>query len=139
MDNITNKNLFDMLQKMSVDMEDLKTIKKTMTSVEEKLSGLVNRITEVEERVSGIEDTLAKQKENPAVSKEEWRTLRDKLALMEDRSRRNNLRFVGFDEGSEQRDAAGFLNRFITTAVTDVDFGNIKSWVAFGVRHMMAI
>lgn len=114
---ITNKNLFDMLQKMSVDMEDLKAIKKTTASVEEKLSGLVNRIIEVETRVSGIEDTLAKQRQNPAVTKDEWRFLQDKIASLEDRSRRNNLRFVGFSEGLEQKDTVGFLKLFITTAL----------------------
>ncbi|CAL9700065.1 unnamed protein product [Knipowitschia caucasica] len=116
-DGIFNKTIFDMIQKMSVDLEDLKAIKEMTASVDEKLSSFVTRLTEVEDRVSGIEDTLAKQKENPPVTKAEWRELRDQMAMMEDRSRRNNLRFVGFSEGIEKNDATGLLSRFITTTL----------------------
>ncbi|KAK7912347.1 hypothetical protein WMY93_012558 [Mugilogobius chulae] len=114
---ISNKTIFDMLQKMSVDLEDLKTIKEITASVEEKLTSIVTRVTEVEERVSAVEDTLAKQNENPPVTKAEWRQLRDRMAMMEDRTRRNNLRFVGFKEGSEKNDTAGFLIQFLTATL----------------------
>uniref|UniRef100_A0AAV2LQC0 Uncharacterized protein n=1 Tax=Knipowitschia caucasica TaxID=637954 RepID=A0AAV2LQC0_KNICA len=112
-----NKTIFDMLQKMSVDLGELKAIKEMTASVEGKLTSLVTRMTEVEERVSGIEDTLAKQKENPPVTRAEWRELRDQMTMMEDRSRRNNLRFVGFSEGTEKNDVAGLLTRFISTTL----------------------
>lgn len=56
---ITNKPLFDMLQKISGEMEDLKIIMQTTASVEAKLSSLLTHMTEVEERLSELEDTQA--------------------------------------------------------------------------------
>jgi len=41
----------------------------------------------------------------------------ERLATAEDRSSRNNLRFVGLAEGVEGRDTIGFLNQFLASAL----------------------
>ncbi|KAJ8398096.1 hypothetical protein AAFF_G00431730 [Aldrovandia affinis] len=105
---ITNRMLFDMLRKISSEIEDLKTIKQTTASVEAKLSSLLTRVTEVEERVSELKDTLMQHKDNPPPTKADMEDILERLAMAEDRSRRNNLRFVGFAEGVESRDIIVF-------------------------------
>ena len=120
---ITNQNLFDMLQKISEEMKDLKTIKQSITSVETKISDFGARITEVEERVGGLEDAMAERQQNPAITKQDWEILRDRIATLEDRSRRTNLRFVGFLEGVERGDPVGFLDGFLTTTLGNPSHG----------------
>lgn len=52
-EDITNKTLFDMLQKISGEMEDLIIIKQTTASVEAKLSSFLTHMTEVEGEQAG--------------------------------------------------------------------------------------
>ena len=61
---------------------------------------------------------MAQMEQNPAVGSEVvWEELRDRIATLEDRSRRANLRFVGFAPGLEKDNAAGFLNNFLGKAL----------------------
>ena len=108
-----------MLQKISTEMEDFKAIKQTTASVEAKLSSLLTRVTEVEQRVSRLEDEAQVQKDdpNPPVKKSDMQDVIDRLVSAEDRSRQNNLRFVGFVQGVEGKDTIGFLNRFLAQAL----------------------
>ncbi|KAJ8378803.1 hypothetical protein AAFF_G00236200 [Aldrovandia affinis] len=132
---ISNRMLFDMLRKISTEMEDLKTIKQTTASVEAKLSSLLTRVTEVEERVSELEDTLMQHKGNPPPTKADMEDILERLAMAEDRSRRNNLRFVGFAEGVEGRDIIVFLNKFFASAFdTDVPVGGFEIERAHRIR-----
>lgn len=99
------------------EVEDLKTIKKTTASVEAKLFSLLTRVTEVKERVSELEDTLAGQKDNPPVMKADLEEIFARSAPVEDRSRRNSLRFVGIAEGVEGKDTLGLLNTFLVSVL----------------------
>ncbi|KAL1264203.1 hypothetical protein QQF64_004558 [Cirrhinus molitorella] len=90
-------------------MQSLKEIRKATTSMESKLSALMERISDVEARVEFLEAYDRDLQSNPPARKDEIDVLRDKLMDMEDRSRRNNLRFVGIPEGSEGTDMEAFL------------------------------
>lgn len=109
-----------MLIKILEDTGDLKEIRRSLCSVDTKLSSLISRMTEVEDRVSRLEDEQASMKANPGAIKADIQTLTDRLATAEDRSRRNNLRFVGIPEGAEKGDTIAFLNELISTAL-DID------------------
>lgn len=105
------------LNKILAETGDLR---RSLSSVDGNLKSLVSRITEVEDRVSRVEDEQASMKANPAATKVDVLNLQDKLAGLEDRSRRNNLRFVGIPEGSEKGDTVAFLNTLIATSL-DLD------------------
>ncbi|KAJ8403278.1 hypothetical protein AAFF_G00354950 [Aldrovandia affinis] len=98
---ISNAMLYDMLTKISENMDDLKEIRKTMALVEEELTSVLAWMTEVEERVSSLEDAEARLEANPPITNSQLNELKDRLAEAEDRSRRNNLRIVGIPEGKE--------------------------------------
>ena len=107
-----------MLSKILEETADLKEIRRSMSSVDTKLSTLISRITQVEDRVSQLEDEQANLKARPAAAtKEDIKLLTDRLATAEDRSRRNNLRFVGIPEGAEKNNVTAFLNEFISATL----------------------
>ncbi|KAK7918730.1 hypothetical protein WMY93_010014 [Mugilogobius chulae] len=109
--------IYDMLAKILEETSDLKEIRRSVTSVDEKLSCLVSRINTVEERVSKLEDEQASMKANPAATQTDIQAMINRLAILEDRARRKNLRFVGIPEGSEKGDMIAFLNNFVATAL----------------------
>ncbi|KAJ8016430.1 hypothetical protein DPEC_G00007130 [Dallia pectoralis] len=93
-----------MLSKILEETADLKEIRRSLSSVDTKLSSLISRIAEVEDRVSQLEDEQANIKARPtAATKEDIQLISDRLAAAEDRSRRNNLTFVGIPEGAKKR------------------------------------
>lgn len=110
-------NIFATLQKISSELTSLEDIRRTTASVESKLSSLISRMGEVEKRVEWLEDTekqmKAKLEANPIATKSEVDELRDKLEDMENRSRRNNLRFVGVPEGKESGDMTVFMQELL--------------------------
>ena len=107
-----------MLSKILEETADLKEIRRSMSSVDTKLSTLISRITQVEDRVSQLEDEQANLKARPAAAtKEDIKLLTDRLATAEERSRRNNLRFVGIPEGAEKNNVTAFLNEFISATL----------------------
>lgn len=109
--------IHEMLSKILEDTAEMKEIRRSVGSMDAKLTSLVTRITEVEERVSKLEDEQASGSAVPAVTKADLQQLTDRLADAEDRSRRNNLRFVGIPEGSEKNDMTAFLNQLISTSL----------------------
>lgn len=73
----------------------------------------MERISDVEARVDFLEANDRDLQSNPPTRKAEIEVVRDKLMDMEDRSRRNNLRFVGIQEGSEGTDMEAFLEEIL--------------------------
>lgn len=67
----------------------------------------------MESRQDGFEEAIVNVREDIAEGKKhmeyEILTLKDKVDDLENRSRRNNLRLVGFPEGVEGRDAVSFV------------------------------
>ncbi|KAG7457281.1 hypothetical protein JOB18_019123 [Solea senegalensis] len=81
--------------------------------IETKLSPLITRLDDVEKRVEHLEMTEKDWQANPPASKTDVRQIWDKLEDMENRLRRNNVRFVGFPEGREGGDAVKFLEELL--------------------------
>lgn len=106
-------NIYAALTKISSDMEGLAEIRRTTASVETKLSNLITRFDDVEKRVEYLESVEKDWQANPPASKTEVALLWEKLEDMENRSRRNNVRFIGFPEGKEGGDVAKFLEELI--------------------------
>lgn len=106
-------NIFAVLKQMSTELQNLGDIRKATMSMEGKLSSLVTRIKDVEGRLGFLEDAEEQRHATPPATKTEVEALREKVDDMEDRSRRNNLRFVGISEGSEAGDAIAFLEKTI--------------------------
>ncbi|KAM7388786.1 hypothetical protein PAMP_024936 [Pampus punctatissimus] len=112
-------NIFATLQKIYSDLASLEEIRRTTTSVEGKLSLLISRVVEVEKRVEWLEDSdkelKASLEASPLATKAELESLSDKLEDMENRNRRNNLRFVGVQEGKESGDMTVFMQKLLTS------------------------
>ena len=69
-------------------------------------------------RTTELEDEQANIKARPAAAtKEDIKLLTDRLATAEDRSQRNNLRFIGIPEGAEKSNVTAFLNEFVSTTL----------------------
>lgn len=106
-------NIYSTLTKMSGDLGELAEIHRTTASVEAKLSTLITRMDDVEKRVEYLEMTEKDWQANPPASKTDVGQIWDKLEDMENRSRRNNVRFVGFPEGREGGDKVRFLEELL--------------------------
>ena len=104
-------NIFTVLKQISGEMQSLGEIRRATSSMEEKLSTIVARLSDVEGRLGFLEDAETERKANPLATGSELEALRDRIDGMEDRSRRNNLRFVGFPEGCEAGDTIALLEK----------------------------
>ena len=110
-------NIYTALTKISEDLEGLAEIRRSTASVENKLSSLITRMDDVEKRMEYLETAEKEWQANPPASKTEVRQIWEKLEDMENRSRRNNVRFVGFPEGKEGGDVVKFLEELMPNLV----------------------
>lgn len=106
-------NIYSTLTKISEDLGGLAEIRRATASVETKLSSLITRMDDVEKRVEYLEVAEQEWQANPPASKTDVGQIWDKLEDMENRSRRNNVRFVGFPEGKEGGDVVRFLEELL--------------------------
>lgn len=93
----------------------LEEIRRTTSATESKVAEIVSRINDVEGRLCFLEEMFENQKENPLASSAELEALREDVDDMENRERRNNLRFLGFVESCEGKDTVSFLEETIPT------------------------
>lgn len=103
-----NNNIYSTLTKISKDLGGLAEIRCTTALVESKLSSLITRMDDMEKRMEYLERAEQEWQANPPASKTEVGQIWDKLEDMENRSRRNNVRFIGFPEGKEGGDVVRF-------------------------------
>lgn len=101
--------IYTMLKKISDDMGGIEEICRTTASVESKLSALIMRIDDVEKRVEFLEEKEKDWQANLPATKCDLDQLREKVEDMENRSRRNNLRFIGISEGKESGNMIKFM------------------------------
>lgn len=106
-------NIYSTLTKISDELGGLAEIRRTTASVETKLSSLITRMDEVEKRVEYLEMAEQEWQANPPASKTDVGQIWDKLEDMENRLRRNNVRFVGFPEGKEGGNVVSFLEELL--------------------------
>nr|CAG5997647.1 unnamed protein product [Menidia menidia] len=98
----------------------LEEIRISTSATESKIADIADRIGEVENRLCFLEDEHERRKANPAATADEVALLQQKLDI-ENRERRNNLRFVGFPEGCDDHDAVHFLEETIPK-IFNLDF-----------------
>ncbi|KAJ1109416.1 hypothetical protein NDU88_006777 [Pleurodeles waltl] len=70
-----------------------------------EIAGFQSQISRLDHRVTAVESQVALQADRD----QELFHLRSKLTDLEDRSRRNNIRFIGFPEGIEGTDILSYL------------------------------
>ena len=106
-------NIYSALAKISEDLGSLAEIRRTTASVETKLSTLITRMDDVEKRVEYLETIEQDRLANPPASKTDVSQIWEKLEDMENRSWRNNVRFVGIPEGKEGGNVEKFLEELL--------------------------
>lgn len=106
-------NINAILTKISTEIEGLAEIRRTTASTEAKVSTLISRIDEMERRIEYLESVDKDLQANPLANKKDVEAIWEKLEDMENRSRRNNVRFIGFPEGAEGTEVAKFVEDLI--------------------------
>ena len=120
-------SIYALLKETSEIQESkLNTIQSAMTAVEAKLSDIGTRLGNAESRLDFLEDANRALEANPPATQSEVETLRQKVDDLENRSRRNNLRFVGFPEGCEGSDALAFLRKVVPQMLNIVFPGGLE-------------
>lgn len=87
----------------------LNSIEASTRAVDNKLTDLATRLGDAEARIAFLEDANVALEANPPATRAEVEDLLLKLDDLENRSRRNNLRFIGFPEKCEKSDALTFM------------------------------
>lgn len=106
--------MYALLKETSEKQEErLYIIQRATVAVENKLADISARISNAEFRLDFLEDANKAMEADPPATKSEVERLRQKIDDLENRSRRNNLRFVGFPEGCEGQNAPTFLRETI--------------------------
>ncbi|KAJ1081641.1 hypothetical protein NDU88_001819 [Pleurodeles waltl] len=94
------------LQEISAVGRKLEGMDNAMTrSMRLEIAGFQSQISGLDHRVAAVESQVALQTDRD----QELLHLRSKLTDLEDRSRRNNIRFLGFPEGIEGTDILSYL------------------------------
>lgn len=118
-------SIYELLKVTSETQErKLNAIQLATQAVEAKLADIATRMNNVESRIDFLEDANRALEANPPATQSEVEILRQKLDDLENRSRRNNLRFVGFPEGCEGPDALAFLRKVIPQML-NIDFQGV--------------
>lgn len=100
-------SIYALLRETSESQErKLNSIQSATRAVEAKLSNIATRLNNVESRIDFLEDAHQALETNPPATQSE-------VEILENRSRWNNLRFVGFPEGCEGPDTLAFLRKVI--------------------------
>ncbi|KAJ1110047.1 hypothetical protein NDU88_007402 [Pleurodeles waltl] len=95
-----------------LEVMDLKMTDLTMasSSIRAEIAGFRDTVTNLDQRLTTVEDQVAVIPDQ----EEELRSLRAKLTDLEDRSRRDNVRFFGVPEQKEGSDTKAFLSSLQT-------------------------
>ena len=91
------------------------SIKSDLSFLKHDVHTLRHRVTNAEQRIGDLEDETHPLQGSVRELRQAQTYTADKLTDMEDRLRRNNLRFLGFPEGSEGRDPEAFMERWLIT------------------------
>uniref|UniRef100_A0A8C5DT07 L1 transposable element RRM domain-containing protein n=1 Tax=Gouania willdenowi TaxID=441366 RepID=A0A8C5DT07_GOUWI len=91
----------------------LANIIKPVSEFSGKLDSLIQRMGTAEQRISDLEDTSAATAPRVKALEGELQKALDRLENFENQSRRQNLRIVGLNEGSEGRTPVEFFEKWI--------------------------
>ena len=100
----------------------LDEIQKSTSVVEARLTGFAGRLDEAEGRLEALEFFQKGIEEAPLAAEVELDILKEKIDDMENRERRLNLKFIGFAEQVEDRDARVFITNAIQVMWPDIVF-----------------
>lgn len=105
-------------------------------AIETDIKDVTNRVEEAEHRVTEMEAFSADVREVLSHTLELQENLQAQLEDLEARSRRNNLRIHGIEEGAEKEDINGFVENFIKTelALPDTPLGIQRCHRSFAVK-----
>lgn len=92
-------------------------LKTAITLATKQIQSNTNRIIELEQRQSTSEDSIATQQTTIQNQQTMIQTLQDKLDDLENRSRRNNLRFIGIPESIPPQDLIAMLQQWLPEAL----------------------
>lgn len=84
-----------------------------LSAIETDIKEVTNRMDEAERRVTEMEAFSADAREVLTHTLDLQEHLQEKLVDLEARSRRNNIRIHGIEEGAEKGDMFGFVENFI--------------------------
>lgn len=87
-----------MSKTLQVVAADTIAIKETMTELKDTVNGLQVRMEEAEGRISQIEDVTERLKTDKDAKEKEIKVLWDRVQILENHSKRNNVRLVGLKE-----------------------------------------
>ncbi|KAJ1159398.1 hypothetical protein NDU88_012065 [Pleurodeles waltl] len=96
---------------------DLKITDLTLasSSIRANIAGFRETANNLDQRLSAAEDHIATTPDQ----EEELKSLRAKLTELEDRSRRDNVRFFGIPEQKEGSDIKTFLSSLLTSRISE--------------------
>ena len=123
----TLQTVCDMMRQMKGEMmlhidAKVDSLGPTLKKIESSLHILGDQVNEVQQRVSANEDNTSELVKRVMVLEKENTKLKSWVEDAENRSRRNNLRFIGFPERAESNDIFGFMGRLIPQLLGDENF-----------------
>lgn len=89
------------------------TVRVDISIVKHEMQKIRARISTAEQRISDIEDALHPMTDDLRSHSQDLKEHTTKLGDLEDRMRRNNLRFIGFPEGIEGKEPEIFLENWL--------------------------
>ena len=105
--------IFASLAKIAEEVKGIEEIKRTTASTESKLTVMMTRLQEAEARLDFLESAERERQTNPPATKDDFALLKDKLEDLENRSRRNNVRFIWIPEDKVHGEMTDFIEKLI--------------------------
>lgn len=97
--------------------EKLSKFSKTLEKISSTLESQSKRITAAEQRVSDVEDTVAGLELRVAEAEKKIKIMADSMDDMENRSRRDNIRILNLEEGTEGKRPIQFFESWLPTVL----------------------
>ncbi len=106
--------------------KDIQATNKSVKELREEFEAIVTTAKQTRDRVDSVQAAAREDKRTVMDLKDQLERLTEKMADMEDRCRRNNVRLVGLPEGMEGPDAAGFLRANLSKWIPSLKGRNIE-------------
>ncbi|XP_041848894.1 uncharacterized protein LOC121644778 [Melanotaenia boesemani] len=119
----------------SVIDEKLSKISETLERISSALEGQSRRIAETEQRVLDVEDTVAGLEARLAEAEGKIKAMNDSVDDMENRSRRENIRILNPEEGTEGRRPIRFFESWLPNILSLESTPGIKSCIKIDRAH----
>uniref|UniRef100_H2ZYA4 L1 transposable element RRM domain-containing protein n=1 Tax=Latimeria chalumnae TaxID=7897 RepID=H2ZYA4_LATCH len=113
------KNIHALLLQLTSNVSEVKLAIQSLQDSQDKLGA---HIVEAENRISKIEDNEMGVKKKVKKMEQQLSTALDRIEDLENRSRRNNLRILGFPKGVEEGNPVKFLQEALPDLL-DLDAG----------------